>query len=139
LPALEDRFDQLWAQERNVNEAPNVAPGDAIAVGQILERPGAARRFLLIGSGVLAAVPLIIRSQTGAAPRAAGVIHKQSALRRSEGLRDYNKAETDEETASQIPHPSPSEASRTMINRCPRVSRCSVASSNGPGRNIRPR
>jgi len=54
-------------------------------------------------------------------------------------LRDYNKAETNEETASQIPHPSPSEASRTMINRCPRVSRCWVASSNGPGRNIRPR
>jgi hypothetical protein len=35
--------------------------------------------------GVLAAVPLIICSQTGAAPRSAGVIHKQSALRRSGG------------------------------------------------------
>ena len=47
LPALEDRFDQLWAQERNVNEAANVAPGDAIAVGQILERSGAAGGQLL--------------------------------------------------------------------------------------------
>jgi hypothetical protein len=47
--------------------------------------PIAGRRFLLIGSGVLAAVPLIICSQTGAAPRAAGVIHKQSTLRRSGG------------------------------------------------------
>ena len=58
LPALEDRFDQLWAQERNVNEAPNVAPGDAIAVGQILERSGAA-------SGQL----LKPRATTGAGPK----------------------------------------------------------------------
>src|SRR5277367_4467943 len=47
LPALEDGFDQLWAQEGNINEAPNVAPGDAIAVGQILERSGAASGQLL--------------------------------------------------------------------------------------------
>jgi hypothetical protein len=42
LPTLQNRFDQLWAQEGKVNEAPSVAPGDAIALGQILERSGAA-------------------------------------------------------------------------------------------------
>src|SRR6187200_2789485 len=33
LPPLQDRFDQLRAQEGKVNQAPDVAAGDAIAIG----------------------------------------------------------------------------------------------------------
>jgi hypothetical protein len=47
LPPLQDRFDQLRAQEGKVNQAPDVAAGDAIAIGQLLERSGAARREFL--------------------------------------------------------------------------------------------
>ena len=47
LPALQDRFDQLRAQEGEANETANVAPGDAVALGQLLERSGAAADELL--------------------------------------------------------------------------------------------
>src|SRR5947207_14922858 len=47
LPALQDRLDQLRAQEGEVNETANVAPGDAITLGQLLERSGAAGGELL--------------------------------------------------------------------------------------------
>src|SRR6266567_4401626 len=47
LPALQDRFDQLRAQEGEANETPDVAPGDAVALGQLLERSNAARGELL--------------------------------------------------------------------------------------------
>src|SRR5438552_11400572 len=47
LPALQDRLDQLRAQEGEANEAAYVAPGDAIALGQLLERSGAAGGELL--------------------------------------------------------------------------------------------
>src|SRR5215831_13025962 len=38
LPALQDRFDQLRAQEGKTNEAADVAPGDTITLGQRLQR-----------------------------------------------------------------------------------------------------
>jgi hypothetical protein len=47
LPALLDGFDQLRAQEGEANETPDVAPGDAVALGQLLERSNAARGELL--------------------------------------------------------------------------------------------
>src|SRR5258707_13932908 len=43
LPALQDRLDQLRAQEGEANETANVAPGNAVTLGQLLERSGAAR------------------------------------------------------------------------------------------------
>src|SRR5947207_15642134 len=42
LLALQDRLDQLRAQEGETNETANVAPGDAISLCQLLERSGAA-------------------------------------------------------------------------------------------------
>ena len=42
LSALQDHANELWAQEGEVNKAPDVAPGDAVALGQILQRSGAA-------------------------------------------------------------------------------------------------
>ena len=47
LPALLDGFDQLRAQEGEANETSDVAPGDAVALGQLLERSNAARGELL--------------------------------------------------------------------------------------------
>src|ERR1700739_3986888 len=47
LPALQDRLDQLRAQEGEVNETANVAPGNAVTLGQLLERSGAAADELL--------------------------------------------------------------------------------------------
>jgi hypothetical protein len=42
LPALQDRLDQLRAQEGEANETAKVAPGNAGTLGQLLERSGAA-------------------------------------------------------------------------------------------------
>src|SRR5438270_12491901 len=42
LPALQDRLDQLRAQEGEANETANVAPGNAVTLGQLLKRSGAA-------------------------------------------------------------------------------------------------
>src|SRR5712672_551922 len=42
LAALQDRLDQLRAQEGQGNETANVAPGNALTLGQHLERSGAA-------------------------------------------------------------------------------------------------
>jgi len=42
LPALQDRLDELRAQEREANQAANVAPGDAVTLGQLLEGSSAA-------------------------------------------------------------------------------------------------
>src|SRR5271169_2473856 len=42
LPALQDRLDQLRAQEGEANQTPNVAPGNAVTLGQLLERSGLA-------------------------------------------------------------------------------------------------
>src|SRR6201993_2141785 len=47
LPPLQDRLDQLRAQEGKANETPDVAPGDAVALGQFLERSNAAGGELL--------------------------------------------------------------------------------------------
>jgi hypothetical protein len=47
LPALQDRLDQLRAQEGEANETANVAPGNAVTLGQLLERSGAADHELL--------------------------------------------------------------------------------------------
>src|SRR5436190_1765173 len=47
LPALQDRLDQLRAQEGEVNKTANVAPGNALTLGQLLERSGAASGELL--------------------------------------------------------------------------------------------
>src|SRR6202011_5514831 len=42
LPGLEDRLDQLRAQEGEANEAANVAPANAVTLGQLVKRTGAA-------------------------------------------------------------------------------------------------
>src|SRR5438477_11407437 len=47
LPTLQDRLDQLRAQEGEANETANVAPGNAVTLGQLLERSGAAGGELL--------------------------------------------------------------------------------------------
>src|SRR6478735_1024190 len=47
LPALQDHLDQLRAQEGETNETANVAPGNAVTLGQLLERSGAAADELL--------------------------------------------------------------------------------------------
>src|ERR1700674_1239492 len=38
LPTLQDHLDQLRAQEGEANEAANVAPANALTLGQLLER-----------------------------------------------------------------------------------------------------
>ena len=43
LPALKDRLDQLRAQEGEANQTANVAPGNAVTLGQLLERSGRGR------------------------------------------------------------------------------------------------
>src|SRR5207237_8564654 len=47
LPTLQDRFDQLRAQEGEANQTANVAPGNAVTLGQLLERSRAAGGELL--------------------------------------------------------------------------------------------
>src|SRR6266436_2277248 len=47
LPALQDRLDQLGAQKGEVDKAPDVATGDAVALGQFAQRSGAAGGELL--------------------------------------------------------------------------------------------
>jgi len=42
LPTLQDRLDQPRAQEGEINETANVAPRNAVTLGQLLERTGAA-------------------------------------------------------------------------------------------------
>src|SRR5947209_4086115 len=41
LPAVQDHLDQLGAQKGEVDQAPNIAAGDAVALGQFAERSGA--------------------------------------------------------------------------------------------------
>src|SRR6476661_10328990 len=41
LPALQDRLDQLGAQKGEVDETPDIATGDAVALGQFPQRSGA--------------------------------------------------------------------------------------------------
>ena len=38
LPTLHDRLDELRAQEGEIDEAPDVAPGDALAIGELMQR-----------------------------------------------------------------------------------------------------
>src|ERR1700738_1417524 len=38
LPALHDRLDQLGAQKGEVDETPDIATGDAVALGQLPQR-----------------------------------------------------------------------------------------------------
>src|SRR6266850_6205317 len=47
LPAVQDRLDQLGAQKGEVDEAPDIATGDAIALGQLPQRSGASGGELL--------------------------------------------------------------------------------------------
>ena len=47
LPALQDRLDQLRAQEGETNKSANVAPGNAVTLSQLLKRSGAAGGELL--------------------------------------------------------------------------------------------
>src|SRR5580704_9027968 len=47
LAALQDRLDQLRAQEGEPNETANVAPGNPVTLGQLLKRSGAAGGKLL--------------------------------------------------------------------------------------------
>jgi hypothetical protein len=42
LPAVQDRLDQLGAEKGEVDEAPDIATGDAVALGQFPQRSGAA-------------------------------------------------------------------------------------------------
>src|SRR5271155_5591224 len=47
LPALQDRLDQLRAHEGEANETADIAPANAVTLGQLLERSGAAGGELL--------------------------------------------------------------------------------------------
>src|SRR5438874_5852047 len=47
LPAVQDRLDQLGAQKGKVDEAPDIATGDAVALGQFADRSGASGGKLL--------------------------------------------------------------------------------------------
>src|SRR3984893_4839314 len=47
LPALQDSLDQLGAQKGEVDEAPDIATGDAGALGQLPQRSGASGGKLL--------------------------------------------------------------------------------------------
>src|SRR5467141_1935823 len=47
LPALQDRLDQLGAEKGEVDEAPDIATGDAVALGQFAQRSGASDGKLL--------------------------------------------------------------------------------------------
>src|SRR5439155_10630826 len=47
LPAVQDRLDQLGAQKGEVDEAPDIATGDAVALGQFPQRSGASGGKLL--------------------------------------------------------------------------------------------
>src|SRR5271168_4879529 len=47
LPTLQDRLDQLRAQEGEANQTANVAPGNTVALLQLLERSDAAGGELL--------------------------------------------------------------------------------------------
>src|SRR4029077_9987362 len=47
VPAVQDPLDQLGAEKGKVDEAPDIATRDAIALGQFPERPGASRGKLL--------------------------------------------------------------------------------------------
>ena len=38
LPALQDRVDEPRAHEGEIDEAPDVTPADAVALGQLFER-----------------------------------------------------------------------------------------------------
>src|SRR4051795_12436352 len=42
LPTLQDGLDQLRAQESEANETANITPGNAVALGQLLEGSDAA-------------------------------------------------------------------------------------------------
>src|SRR6202030_1656448 len=47
LPSLQDRLDQLRAQEGEANETTIVAPANSVMLGQLMERTGAAGGQLL--------------------------------------------------------------------------------------------
>src|SRR5467141_2125479 len=47
LPALQDRLDQLGAQKSEVDETPDIATSDAVALGQFPQRSGASGGKLL--------------------------------------------------------------------------------------------
>src|SRR5216683_329534 len=47
LPAVQDRLDQLGAQKGEVDQAPDIATGDAVALGQFPQRSGASGGKLL--------------------------------------------------------------------------------------------
>src|SRR5216683_15068 len=47
LPALQDRLDQLRAQKGKVDEAPDIATSDAVALGQFAQRSSASGGKLL--------------------------------------------------------------------------------------------
>src|SRR5207248_7640019 len=74
LPALQDRLDQLRAQEGETNEAANVAPGKGAAGGELL-KPCAPPRNRLDQSRVTSRVVLLLRQSGqnqfgfGTAPR----------------------------------------------------------------------
>src|SRR5438132_7412543 len=47
LPAVQDHLDQLGAQKGEVDQAPDIATGDAVALGQFADRSGASGGKLL--------------------------------------------------------------------------------------------
>ena len=47
LAALQDRLDQLGAQKGEVDEAPDIATGNAVALGQFSQRSGTSAGQLL--------------------------------------------------------------------------------------------
>src|SRR5215813_2140145 len=47
VPAFQDRVDEPRAQEGEIDEAPDITPADAVALGQLFERSGTPRRQFL--------------------------------------------------------------------------------------------
>src|SRR5438128_1966599 len=47
LPAVQDHLDQLGSQKGEVDKAPDIATGDAVALGQFPQRSGASSGKLL--------------------------------------------------------------------------------------------
>src|SRR5882672_8777632 len=66
LPAVQDRLDHLGAEKGEVDEAPDIATGDAIALGQFPQRSGASKAHSMI-LAICMAGPIAHPSSAGTA------------------------------------------------------------------------
>jgi hypothetical protein len=56
---VQDRLDQIRAEKSEVYQTPDVAPGNALTLGQLLERSGAAGGKLLKPRGSFGGRPAL--------------------------------------------------------------------------------